>query len=53
MYGLENRVKRLCEEFASLMNRNIEKIDNIYIRHGKLSMPCKLSEIFDGFCKKI
>ena len=49
MYGLENRVKRLCAEFASLMNRNIEKIDNIYIRHGKLNMPCKLSAVSDGF----
>ena len=31
------------------MNRTIEKIDNIYIREGKLSMPCKPSEISDGF----
>lgn len=49
MYGLRKRVSRLCGELGSLMNRNIEKIDNIYIREGKLSMPCKPSEISDGF----
>ena len=49
MYALEGRIKRLCGEIASLLSRNVEKIDNVYIRQGKLGMPCKLSDVADGF----
>ena len=29
MYALEGRIKRLCGEIASLLSRNVEKIDNV------------------------
>ncbi len=49
MYGLNARCMRLILEIGNLLNETNLKIKDIEIRKGKLSFPCNVTEIKDGF----
>ncbi len=49
MYGLERRIERLIKEVKSLLNETDIQVDSIEMRKGKITFPCDITSISDGF----
>lgn len=49
MYGLANRAYRLIGDLEGMLYRPLQSISGIEMRRGKLSFPCQLSQIREGF----
>ena len=49
MYGLKGRIYRLISELHYLLNENKSIVEDIEIRKGRITFPCNVSSICDGF----